>query len=392
MADDSLFRKAALDKLASPERLDVLMQVTSPKGWVALWAIAALLAGVVAWSILGTLPERIDGQGMLTGEGGLRQIRASGDGRLTTLNLAINQTVTPDQVVGEISAVNLDETVNSAQADYNSQLQAHQTALSAERIQISNIQIQRDRAQANVAKAQANLAQRKENLAAGIGTANQVRAAEAEVDGYLKEVASYESQIRAVSEQGRMRIINLQRLEQQVSSTKATVAARATISSTVSGKVVSISKQVGDLVSTGELIAEVESGTEEANTLEVVAFVSSQTGQRVQPGHPAQITVNGVPREEFGFLRGQVKSVSQYPESPATIARVMGDGRISEASYRVVIEPTPDPSTPTGYSWSTGQGPQTPISGGTGIAVAVEVDQRAPISMVLPVLKSTIGG
>lgn len=392
MADDSLFRKAALDKLASPERLDVLMQVTSPKGWIALLTIAVLLAGVVAWSVLGTLPERIEGQGMLTGEGGLRQIRSSGDGRLTQLNLAINQMVTPDQVVGEISAVTMDETVNSAQADYNAQLQAHQTALSAERIQVSNIQIQRDRAQANVTKAQANLAQRRENLTAGIGTANQVRAAEAEVDSYMKEVASYEQQIRTVNEQGRMRLINLQRLQQQVSSTKATVAARATISSTVTGKVVSVSKQVGDLVTAGELIAEVESGDSEAPTLEIVAFVSSQTGQRVRAGHPAQITVNGVPREEFGFLRGSVKSVSQYPESPASIARVMGDGRISEASYRVVIDPTRDPATPTGYAWSTGQGPNAQIAGGTGITVAVEVAQQAPISKVLPIIRGAVGG
>ena len=272
MADDSLFRKAALDKLASPERLDVLMQVTSPKGWIALLTIAALLVGVVVWSVVGTLPERIDGQGMLTGEGGLRQIRASGDGRLTRLTLTVNQMVSPDQVVGEISAVDMGQAVQSASNDYNAQLQAHQAALASEQITISNLGIQRDRAQANVTKADANLAQRRENLAAGIGTANQVRAAEAEVDGYMKEVASYEQQIRTVREQGRLRLINLQRLQQQVASTEATVAARATISSTVSGKVVSIAKQVGDLVTVGDLIAEVESGSEEASTLEIVAF------------------------------------------------------------------------------------------------------------------------
>lgn len=392
MADDSLFRKAALDKLASPERLDVLMQVTSPKGWIALLTIAGLLAGVVAWSVFGTLPERIDGQGMLTGEGGLRQIRASGDGRLTRLGLAVNQNVTPDQIVGEISAVNMDQTVIMAQTDYDTQMQAHQTALAAENMQISNIQIQRDRAQANVIKAEANLAQRRENLTAGIGTANQVRAAEAEVDGYTKERDTYDQQVRNVREQGRMRLISLQAIQQRVSSTKATVQAGAEIRSTVTGKVVSIAKQVGDLVSNGELIAEVESGGEQASTLEVVAFVSSATGQRVRPGHPAQITVAGVPREEFGFLRGEVKFISQYPESPAVIARVMGDGRIAEASYRVVIAPTPDTSTPTGYAWSTGQGPNAQISGGTGISVAVEVDQRAPISMVLPIIRGAIGG
>ena len=148
MSDNSLFRKAALDKLASPERLDVLMQVTSPKGWIALATIAVLLAGVVAWSILGTLPERIDGQGLLTGEGGLRQIRASGTGRLSRLDLAVDQVVNVDQIVGEVSAVDMDETIRMSRTDYQTQLQAHQAALASERMTISNLEIQRDRARA----------------------------------------------------------------------------------------------------------------------------------------------------------------------------------------------------------------------------------------------------
>src|SRR5690606_18057786 len=117
MADDSLFRKAALDKLASPERLDVLMQVTSPKGWIALWTIAALLVAVVVWSILGSLPERINGQGMLTGEGGLRQIRASSSGQLATLVISVNDEVTIDQQIGTLSNVSNEESVRAAERE-----------------------------------------------------------------------------------------------------------------------------------------------------------------------------------------------------------------------------------------------------------------------------------
>ena len=37
-----LFRKSAVEKLSSPEQLDVMMQVTSPKGWVALTGVSIL--------------------------------------------------------------------------------------------------------------------------------------------------------------------------------------------------------------------------------------------------------------------------------------------------------------------------------------------------------------
>ncbi|MEY4095680.1 MAG: hypothetical protein RLZZ53_2879, partial [Acidobacteriota bacterium] len=37
---EKIFRKVALDRLASPEQLDLLMEVTSPRSWIALVAVA----------------------------------------------------------------------------------------------------------------------------------------------------------------------------------------------------------------------------------------------------------------------------------------------------------------------------------------------------------------
>jgi HlyD family secretion protein len=48
MSQNPLFRKAAIDKLSSPERLDVLMEVTSPAGWVALWTLGGVLVARVS--------------------------------------------------------------------------------------------------------------------------------------------------------------------------------------------------------------------------------------------------------------------------------------------------------------------------------------------------------
>jgi len=100
---NELFRKAALDKLASPERLDVLMQVTSPMGWLALMTLAGILAGVIAWSIFSTIPDRIQGQGILLRGGGVLEIRSTGTGTISSLNLKVNDVVKIDQTVGLIA-------------------------------------------------------------------------------------------------------------------------------------------------------------------------------------------------------------------------------------------------------------------------------------------------
>ena len=103
MADNPLFRKAALDKLASPERLDVLMRVTSPMGWLALGTIGAILLGVIAWSIFSTIPDRIDGKGILLVGGGVLEIKAINPGTITALTLKVNDTVRANQLIGQIT-------------------------------------------------------------------------------------------------------------------------------------------------------------------------------------------------------------------------------------------------------------------------------------------------
>ena len=50
-----LFRKKALDRISSPEQLTDYLRVTNPGIWVVLVAVILLLAGVFAWSLVGTL-------------------------------------------------------------------------------------------------------------------------------------------------------------------------------------------------------------------------------------------------------------------------------------------------------------------------------------------------
>jgi hypothetical protein len=57
-----LFRKKSMDRVSSPEQLNDYIRVTSPGLWLVLAAVVILLAGMLAWSILGTVEvENADG-------------------------------------------------------------------------------------------------------------------------------------------------------------------------------------------------------------------------------------------------------------------------------------------------------------------------------------------
>ncbi|MBQ3268331.1 MAG: hypothetical protein IJH09_00260 [Clostridia bacterium] len=58
----SVFRKKSLDRVSSPEQLNDYIRVTTPSVWLVLGAIVVLLAGMLAWSVLGTV-EAVDADG-----------------------------------------------------------------------------------------------------------------------------------------------------------------------------------------------------------------------------------------------------------------------------------------------------------------------------------------
>lgn len=65
----SIFNKAATEKLRSPDDLDKYVRVTSPRMWVVLVACVALLTGLVAWGVFGTVSTGVSTVGtVLDGE------------------------------------------------------------------------------------------------------------------------------------------------------------------------------------------------------------------------------------------------------------------------------------------------------------------------------------
>ncbi len=68
--DQPIFRKKLLDKLKSPEQLDTLLTVTSPRSWLALLAFVLLLGAVLVWGFVSTIQTTVTGSGVLTTTGG----------------------------------------------------------------------------------------------------------------------------------------------------------------------------------------------------------------------------------------------------------------------------------------------------------------------------------
>jgi hypothetical protein len=62
-----MFRQQALDRLSSPERLDELMHVTSPRSWLALVGLGAVLIAALIWSVFTTVSTSVPAVGVVAG-------------------------------------------------------------------------------------------------------------------------------------------------------------------------------------------------------------------------------------------------------------------------------------------------------------------------------------
>ena len=103
MADKTqIFRKVSLERLSSPEQLDLLMQVTSPKGWVALLAQCGIVVGVVAWGVFGSIPSMVNASCILIRPSGMNEIVTPGAGRLVDISIDVGDQVRAGQVIARI--------------------------------------------------------------------------------------------------------------------------------------------------------------------------------------------------------------------------------------------------------------------------------------------------
>ena len=162
---------------------------------------------------------------------------------------------------------------------------------------------------------------------------------------------------------------------------------RREITSSVSGVVTEVYVRRGMYDRNGEALALIEPPNDE---LVVTAYIDAADGKSVDPGMKVYISPSSAPAAQYGSMLGHVRSVSASPvdqkrlelmvgRNPALIQRLTGSGAVVE----VQITLDPDPSTPTGFDWTSGMGPEYPITSGTLSKVQIVTQDRRPISRLL---------
>lgn len=97
-----IYRQEALERMGSPEQLDQLMTLTSPRAWVALGGFGLLLLMLVIWAVFGRITTTVEGDGVLVRLGGIRTITAPSDAAVANVFVQTGETVQPGGVLMQL--------------------------------------------------------------------------------------------------------------------------------------------------------------------------------------------------------------------------------------------------------------------------------------------------
>ena len=181
--------------------------------------------------------------------------------------------------------------------------------------------------------------------------------------------------------------------ERKIKTLEGQLAANSIIRSTHAGRVVEMTVTRGALVGPPTRVVSLEPLDAK---LTGVLYIPSGEGKKAAPEMEVRVSPSTVKAEEYGFMKGVVRSVSTYPATPEGLMLTLRNEALvkeltgGSAPLEVVVDLI-ETDNESGYQWSSPKGPPVGIFGGTMCTGSIIIDRRRPISYVIPMVKEKLG-
>lgn len=401
----------------SPEQLDRLLTVTAPIWWLNLVAVYIVIGAAFIWGIWGAIPTKVKGNGILVSTGGVQEVVARCSGKVASVLVKPGEMVKEGQVVARIVQPTLASQVENTRRELDSLKNLHRQAkefYNRERsLQGKNFLAQRRNLRNQIGDIQQRqqwltkrLKAQEELLAKGLITEKTLidtrESLQNATEDHRKAQVSLErtnvDEIQMITRQERdLFELSLRILEtsDKLDLLSKDLEYKEIVKSDYSGRVLEAKVSEGAEVNQGSkiIILDLLGGE-----LKAVIYVPiGQGGKKVKPGMQIQISPRDIKREQYGSMLGEVHDVSPYPASQEAMMNVLkNEGLVREFCQfgpPIVIHANliADPSTPTGFKWTSREGPHFKMSLGRVVLGEVVVGKQRPISLVIPYIKKVFG-
>ena len=151
------------------------------------------------------------------------------------------------------------------------------------------------------------------------------------------------------------------------------------------GELLEVSVARGDHLDAGRPLALVD---EVRRPVVVYAYLPEGDAKRARVGDRVNLATSVADPSQFGFLRGRVDEIASYPATQERMTSILRDrtilARVNTLGpvVETKIQLERDPSTPSKFAWSIGQGPPYQLTIGQPVAASVITGEQAPIDYI----------
>ncbi|MCU0446404.1 MAG: NHLP bacteriocin system secretion protein [Microscillaceae bacterium] len=407
-----IFRQKALERLASPENLHELVQITSPRSWLVLIALGAIIFFFLLWSVVGEIPKTVRGQGILIQSGGITEVTLLGSGIVSHILVEEGQEIKQGDTLAIIAQPELQlqmdkakEKLNYFKAKRNKIIQFN---LNSE--ELSKLYQQKYDLQGQLSLSQRQERTLEENLATqeelftlkniGKEQLNQARMrrirAQRNTLVLENEVKKVNNFINGINHPQANELesldIEINDLQQSLDELEIKYTLSAYVRSPYQGKVIELMTKKGQLIEQGTPVASLEVANPISRHLEAIIYVAPDEGKKIDTNMMVRIAPSTVKVEEYGYIEGEVIKVSEYPSTRQGMAKVLGSSDLvqtfakTESPIAVVVK-LKTAKNKSGYQWTSAKGPNTEVKAGTLCEANIVVSRQKPISLMFPAIE-----
>lgn len=410
----TFFRKAALEKLSTPEKLDQMIKVTGPKAWIALGTIAIALVTAITWSFFGDVKTKLNVVGVLLG-GEVHEVVSTAQGQLLDLKVNIGDEVVAGDIIAVIEQPQLEQQIEEAKALLEErkfemeQLQSfgsQDARLQGEFIgqQRSSLQLQVMTQKKMLSFLQNQLTTEQGLQEKGLITNSQLANTEQQIEGAANQIASLKAQLAQTSSQKlnldfdseQKMSLSEQRIaqaERNIEQLEERLDIQSNIRSQYSGQVVEVLTDAGVIVGQGVALFKLKNKDDLAGDLRGILYIPSQDGKKIKVGMEALVAPSTVQPQDYGFMKATVTYVSDFPITQQGMQTTVKNGQLVQsllgmgAPFEVHVKFEKDEDSFSGFQWTSANGPDVIINEGTSCMGKVTVRSEPPIAIVIPALK-----
>ncbi|MGW3288553.1 HlyD family efflux transporter periplasmic adaptor subunit [Streptomyces sp. NPDC001002] len=164
----------------------------------------------------------------------------------------------------------------------------------------------------------------------------------------------------------------------------------AVVRTVAAGRITALAATIGQIIQTGANVAAVEKVAHAEDPLYATVYVPAENAASIPADAAVDLTVSSVPTQEYGVLRGHVKSVDRSAQSAQQIGAFLGDSQLGEQFTKkgrpvaVLVRLDKSSGTKSGYKWSSADGPPFALTSMTMATGSIRLADQRPVDWLLP--------